>query len=334
MGQAARRKRTRQAESGTVRDTRLGALVRELREALIARARSLRSGMPDTAAAERVTKATAELEALLSAEDADDPLRGAEPAVLGFVADVGAISGVFAAVELDPDPDAAAAIEGAAEQLMAFEELPLGSRLGAVVNDREVAGFVAAAALALGPAWDPFDPDPYALGDLAALAAGLAVARAFLLTFEALVDADRGEDLRIAVEAAGTLLAAADPDSRELVLDDMASPAWAIARAVAANLDEGLSAGVRRFAPQLPVAFAAGAFGADWAAATRSAERFGQQVATLKTAWRAMSPEARSRLEAEPVIAAYAAGLAFAASREGGWRLPWDLPADVPSERE
>jgi hypothetical protein len=232
MGQAARRKRTRQAESARVSETRLGALSRELREALTARARSLRSGMPDDAGAERVAKASDELEALLGAEDTDDPLRGADPSVLGFVADVGAVSAVFAATELDPDPETAEAIEDAAEQLMAFEELPLGSRLGAVANDREVAGFVAAASLALGPQWDPFDPDPYGLTDLAALAAGLAVARAFLLTFEALVEPAREEALRGAVEAAGTLLAGAEPEVRELVLDDMASPAWVVARAV------------------------------------------------------------------------------------------------------
>jgi hypothetical protein len=158
--------------------------------------------------------------------------------------------------------------------------------------------------------------------DLAVVAAGLAALRATLLVLEAATSADREPEMRAAVLQAAALFRDADPAVRELLLDDWASPAWLLARAFAANAPDGTNALVRRIAPQLPVAFAAGVGGADWATGLQPAEGFAAHCEQLASSFAALSPEtAREAIGGEPVLAAYAAGRA--AASEG--RTPWDL---------
>ena len=262
MGEASRRKRQRQAAGGgeaAEADPRLSAAARELREALVARARAIRADIDDTAAADRVREAATSVGALMAEDDeaADRLMRGMDGSAKLLVATAAAL-----AMALHPDPaeDEAVSVamdeeaEAAAEQLMAFEELPLGSRLGAVVNEREIAVFVGAAITALGPRWDPFDPDPLGLDDMGAVAAGLAVVRATLLVSEALADPARVPEMRDAIEVAGTAIATARPLVRDLLSDDAASPAWLLARAfgTGASAPEGSARIVRRVGPQLP----------------------------------------------------------------------------------
>jgi hypothetical protein len=333
MGEASRRKKQRPAAAPGSADPRLAGAIRELREALVARARAIRSDIDDTTAIARVNEAAAAIQDLLGAEGegAERLLRGMDRAEQEFVATAAAL-----ADGLHPDPtldeDAAAAgdedAEAAVERLMAFEELPLGSRLGAVVNDREIAAFVAAAMTAMGPRWDPFDADPLGLLDIAAVAAGLAVVRATLLVAEALAEPGRIAELRTAIALAGTAIATAEPPVRDLLTDDSASPAWLLARAFAAGASapDGAARIVRRVGPQLPLAFAAGAAGADWAAGLDAAELFAVQVRQLEQAL-ADVPEGglREALDAEFVLAAYAAGRAWRHGADGEWLDPWDL---------
>ena len=340
MGEASRRKKQRQGAGGVQTpeaDPRLAAAARELREALVARARAIRADIDDTSAADRVREAAMEVGALMAQDDeaADRLMRGMDGPAKRLVATAAAI-----AMALQPDPadDESVALamdedaEAAAEQLMAFEELPLGSRLGAVQNDREIAVFAGAAITALGPRWDPFDPDPLGLQDIGAVAAGLAVVRATLLVSEALADPRRLAEMRDAIAVAGTAISTAHPLARDLLSDDAASPAWLLARAFAASASapEGSARIVRRVGPQLPLAFAAGAAGADWAVGLATASLFVVQVRQLEEALAAV-PEGglREALDAEFVLAAYAAGRAWRNGREGEWLDPWDVPAAV-----
>ncbi len=324
MGEASRRKRARAAAGAAQPDPRFGAAVRELREALVARARSIRSGIDDEPAHARTQAAAEAVEELLAPDDPDAPLPEVDRAHRPFVATTGLIAEIFGtAAELSDEE--AQDVEDVASQLMAFEELPLGSRLGAVTNDRDVTSFVAAAVVVLGPRWDPFDSDPLSLTDLGAVAAGLACLRAVLLALDAAAEPDREPEMRAAIEQAGALFRDADASVRDLLLDDWASPAWLLARAFAANAPEGTNAIARRVAPQLPVAFAAGIGGAAWAEGLDVEDGFAGHCAKLQAALAAVPPdEARERIGAEPVLAAYAAGRA--AARSGSeWREPWEL---------
>jgi hypothetical protein len=335
MGEASRRKKQRHAAGPAEADPRLAAAIRELREALVARARAIRSAIDDTPAAARVNEAAATIQDLIGeeGEGAARLTRGMDRAERQFVATAAAL-----AEALHPDPaldEAMAAsideeAEAAAEQLMAFEELPLGSRLGAVVNDREIAAFVAAAMTVMGPRWDPFDADPLGMLDIGAVAAGLAVVRATLLVSEALADPGRLDAMRVAIALAGTAITTADPEVRDLLTDDAASPAWLLARAFAAGASapEGSSRIVRRVGPQLPLAFAAGAAGAAWAAGLDAATQFAVQVAQLEAALGEVPEDGRrASLDAEFVLAAFAAGRAWRNGRDGAWLDPWDVPA-------
>lgn len=346
MGEASRRKKQRRdagagsRETAGTADPRLTTAARELREALVARARAIRAGVDDTSAADRVREAAATVGALMAEDDesADRLMRGMDGTARLLVATAAAIA---TALQPDPAEDEAVAVamdgeaEAAAEQLMAFEELPLGSRLGAVVNEREIALFVGAAITALGPRWDPFDPDPLGLHDIGAVAAGLAVVRATLLVSEALADPARVPEMRDAIAVAGTAISATQPAARDLLSDDAASAAWLLARAFAtsASAPEGSAQIVRRVGPQLPLAFAAGAAGADWAAALDTATLFSVQVRQLEEALAAVPAGGlRGALDAEFVLAAYAAGLAWRGGRGGEWRDPWDLTGPVAAD--
>lgn len=334
MGEASRRKKQRQAAGPAATDPRLAAAIRELREALVARARSIRSDIDDTLALARVHDAAATIQDLMGeeGESAMRLTRALERADRGFIATAAALAD---ALHPDPTLDEAAAAAGdeaaedAAEQLMAFEELPLGSRLGAVVNDREIAAFVAAALTVMGPRWDPFDVDPLNLEDIGVVAAGLAVVRATLLVSEALANPERGAELRAAITVAGTAITTAEPAMREALADDAASPAWLLARAfdASAAAPAGAARIVRRVGPQLPLAFAAGAAGAPWAEGLEVAELFAVQVSQLEAAL-AEVPQAtrREALDAEFVLAAFAAGLAWRHAQGGEWLDPWDVP--------
>jgi hypothetical protein len=276
-------------------------------------------------------------------ETAERLMRGMDRTEKAFVATAGIL-----AMALHPDPagdegvvaetdEDAEAAEGAAEQLMAFEELPLGSRLGAVVNDREITAFVGAAMTAMGPRWDPFDPDPLGMPDIGAVAAGLAAIRATLLVSEALADPERTAEMRDAIAVAGTAITRAAPRARDLLADDAASPAWLLARAfaAAARAPEGASRIVRRVGPQLPLAFAAGAAGTGWADGLRTAELFAVQVGQLDAALAAVPVGGlRGALGEEFVLAAFAAGRAWRLGQGGAWLDPWDLPGLAAADPE
>jgi len=339
VGEASRRKKQRTTSAtavatATTGDPRLASAIRELREALVARARAIRGGIDDGPANARTNEAAATIQDLLG--ETDEParrlMRGMDRAEHAFVGTAAALADGLhpspaddeGALQVD-DEDAEAAVE----QLMAFEELPLGSRLGAVLNDREIAAFIAAAMTVLGPRWDPFDADPLGLLDIGVLAAGLAALRASVLVAEALVNAEVAPEMRRAIEVAGSAITGADPQIRELLADDAASPAWFLARAFAqsAAAPEGSSRIVRRVAPQLPLAFAAGAAGAEWAAGLTSAELFAVQVGQLEQAFAEVPAGGlRVALDTEFVLAAYAAGRAWLHARSAAWVDPWDLP--------
>jgi len=334
MGEASRRKKQRHAAGPAETDPRLVAAIRELREALVARARSIRSDIDDTLALARVHEAAATIQDLMG-EDGESALRLTRALERGdrqFIATAAALAD---ALHPDPTVDEAVAAAGdeaaedAAEQLMAFEELPLGSRIGAVVNDREIAAFIAAALTVMGPRWDPFDADPVGLEDIGAVAAGLAVVRATLLVSEALADPGRGTELRAAITVAATAVTMAEPGTRELLADDAASPAWLLARAfdASAAAPAGAARIVRRVGPQLPLAFAAGAAGAPWAEGLDVAELFAVQVRQLEAALAGVPQAARrDALDAEFVLAAFAAGRAWRHAQGGDWLDPWDVP--------
>ena len=335
MGEASRRKKQRMTgpvAGGT--DPRLAAAIRELREALVARARAIRSGIDDGPANARTNEAAATIQDLLGESDeaAQGLMRAMDRAEHAFVGTAAALADGLHPAPADDgnapeiaDEDAEAAVE----QLMAFEELPLGSRLGAVINDREIAAFVAAAMTVLGPRWDPFDADPLGLLDIGVLTAGLAALRASVLVAETLVNPEAAPEMRRAIEVAGSAITGADPLIRELLSDDAASPAWFLARAFAesAAAPEGSSRIVRRVAPQLPLAFAAGAAGAAWAAGLTTADLFAVQVGQLEEALAAVPADGlREALDTEFVLAAYAAGRAWLHARDAEWVDPWDLP--------
>lgn len=337
MGEASRRKKQRHAAGPAEADPRLAGAIRELREALVARARAFRADMDDNPADARITEAAATIQDLMGAtgDGAARLLRGMDRAERQFIATAAALA---EALHPDPTLDEATAAAGdedaeaAAEQLMAFEELPLGSRLGAVVNDREIAAFIAAAMTVMGPRWDPFDADPFGLLDAGVLVAGLAVVRATLLVSEALADAESLDEMREAINLAGAAVTTAGPLVRDLLADDAASPAWLLARAFAAGADapDGASRIVRRVGPQLPLAFAAGAAGAAWATGLDVAELFAVQVRQLEEALAAVPMEGRREaLDREFVLAAFAAGRAWHHGRDGEWLDPWDVPGPV-----
>jgi hypothetical protein len=335
MGEASRRKRQRHAAGPAEADPRLASAIRELRETLVARARAIRSDIDDTNALARVHDAAATIQDLMGEEGeaAVRLTRALDRPDRQFIATAAALAD---ALHPDPTLDEAVAAAGdeaaedAAEQLMAFEELPLGSRIGAVVNDREIAAFIAAALTVMGPRWDPFDADPLGLEDIAAVTAGLAVVRATLLVSEAIADAERGAELRAAITVAATAITTAEPVTRDLLADDAASPAWLLARAfdASAAAPAGAARIVRRVGPQLPLAFAAGAAGAPWAEGLEVAELFAIQVRQLEEALAEIPQDGRREaLDAEFVLAAFAAGRAWRHAQGGEWLDPWDVPS-------
>ena len=343
MGEASRRKRQRSTTGESQADPRLATSIRELREALVALARAIRHDIDDTPARARVGEAAATIADLvdLDGEAAGRLMRGMDRAERTFVATAAALADGLHPV---PEGEAAPAIaeddaEEAVAQLMAFEELPLGSRLGAVINDREIAAFVAAAVTVMGPGWDPFDGDPLDLLDSGAVTAGLAAIRATLLVGEALADVGRLAAMRHAIEVAGLAITGADAEVRDLLSDEAASPAWLLARAFGAGAaaPDGSSRIVRRVGPQLPLAFAAGAGGPRWAAGLETEALFATQVGQLAAALAQVpDDERRAALDMEFVLAAFAAGLAWRHAREDAWLDPWDVAAttahDAPTE--
>jgi hypothetical protein len=324
VGEASRRKKARAASGAAAPDPRFGAAVRELREAIVARARTIRSGIDDEPALDRVHAAASAVEALLAPDDPEAPLPAVAVADRVFVATTGVIALIFGNQD-ELAADDAEAVEDVASQLMAFEELPLGSRLGAVINDRSISSFIAAAVTVLSPLWDPFEPDPLAVDDLAAVAAGFACLRATLLVAAAAADAEREGDMRVAAGQAAALFRDAPAPVRELILDDWASPAWLLARGFAANGPADSNAIARRVAPQLPVAFAAGMGGAEWATGLTREPVFAGGCVQLESLFAAVpADELRQGLAQEPVLAAYAAGRA---ARAADGSAPWDRDA-------
>ena len=193
MGEASRKKRERRAGGAPLGDTDspIGPLIRELREALVAQARAVVEAAPTDAPRARVVAAAKAIQALIQTEDdvegegLDAVGLDADRTTKSFASAVASLSAMrFGALDpelpADVEADIQEAAQDAAEELIAFEGLALGTRLSAILNDSDARTFAAAAICVLGPSWDPLAEDPLNEDDLGALVAGLAAARATL----------------------------------------------------------------------------------------------------------------------------------------------------------
>ena len=230
----------------------------------------------------------------------------------------------------DVEIDIREAAQEAAEELIAFEALALGTRLSAILNDTDARTFAAAAICVLGPSWDPLAEDPLNEDDLGALVAGLAAARATL----AMLGAAEGRDvdgIRESIDTAGVAIRNASVDERDLLADGNSAVAWNVAHALIAGFDVASMPAVRVVGGQIPSIFAAGAIGRGWLDGTDVADGFDDTVDDLEqTLERVPKEDLRNAVADDPLLAAYVAGRSWRLAPLTGWKLPWESNAIEP----
>ena len=235
--------------------------------------------------------------------------------------------------ELPADAEAdirEAAQEEAAEELIAFEGLALGTRLSAILNDGDTRTFAAAAVCVLGIGWDPLADDPLNEDDLGALIAGLASARATL----AMVGAAGGRDvagIRETIDTAGVAIRNTTLDERDLLADANSAVAWNVAHALIAGFDIASMPLVRSSAARCRRSSLPGQSGV--AGSTGPIAQTGSTITWTTLSKRSndcRQEDLRQAVADDPLLAAYVAGRSWRLARMTGWRLPWDTDRRSP----